>query len=69
MRTSKNKNTAASLKNLRRKSALIAAEIQLNSGKKPNKVNGKTIKELIDLTDVDKKRIEKEINTLKERIK
>lgn len=69
MRTSKHKNPALNGKNTRRKLALTMLEKQLELGKKPEKLNGKTSKVLVDLSDTDKKRIEKDIMILKTRIK
>ncbi len=48
----------------RRKNAKIVLEEQLVRGTKPEKVNGKTTSKMIPLTEGDKKRINKEIETL-----
>jgi len=48
----------------RRKNAKTVLEEQLVRGTKPEKVNGKTTSKMIPLTEGDKKRINKEIETL-----
>ena len=48
----------------RRKNAKVVLEEQLVRGTKPEKVNGKTAPNMIPLTEGDKKRINKEIETL-----
>ena len=48
----------------RRAGALERLETQLKLGSKPEKINGKTTANLISLTDGDKKRITKEIESL-----
>lgn len=48
----------------RRASALGRLEEQLKRGSKPEKINGKTTANMISLTDSDKKRITKEIESL-----
>jgi len=48
----------------RRKNAKIVLEEQLVRGTKPEKINGKTTSKMIPLTEGDKKRINKEIETL-----
>lgn len=53
---------------IRRQSALQLLEAQLKRGTKSEKVNGKTTNNMISLTDLDKKRINKDIETLKGRI-
>lgn len=50
--------------NKRRESAKNRLEEQLNRNNKPEKVNGKTAKKLISLTDSDKVRIKNEIDVL-----
>jgi hypothetical protein len=49
---------------IRRESARKALEAQLVRGTKPEKINGKTTSNMVALTDGDKKRIEREIETL-----
>jgi len=49
--------------------ALERLSMQLSSGVKPKKVNGKTTGDLIPLTDQDKQRITKEIRILTEKTK
>ena len=49
---------------MRRDSAKKQLEAQLQRGTKPEKVQGKTTNKLIPLTDFDKKRINREIETL-----
>jgi hypothetical protein len=49
----------------RRRSALGRLEAQLVSGKKHEKLNKKTTQTLVDLTDADKNRINKEIEKLR----
>lgn len=51
----------------RRLTALEGLEKQLKSGKKPEKIKGKTTDNMVDLTDSDKKRIKEQITILKER--
>ena len=48
----------------RRKNAKTVLEEQLVRGTKPEKINGKTTSKMIPLTEGDKKRINKEIETL-----
>jgi len=48
----------------RRDRAYKMLEEQLNRGTKPEKVNGKTTKNMIPLTEFDKKRISKEMELL-----
>ena len=48
----------------RRKNAMGVLEEQLVRGTKPEKVNGKTTSKMVSLTDGDKTRIKKEIETL-----
>jgi len=48
----------------RRKNAKIVLEEQLVRGTKPEKVNGKTNTNMVPLTEGDKKRINKEIESL-----
>lgn len=52
----------------RRNTVIKALESQLKSGKKYEKVNGKTTNKKVDLTDSDKERISKELETLKSRL-
>ena len=49
---------------MRRESAKKMLEEQLKRGTKPEKINGKTISNMVALTDTDKKRIQREIETL-----
>jgi hypothetical protein len=49
---------------IRRESAKQRLEAQLKRGTKPEKINGKTTTNMVALTDGDKKRIEREIETL-----
>ena len=49
---------------IRRESAKGRLEAQLKSGKKPEKVNGKTTLNNVPLTEFDKKRINNEINAI-----
>lgn len=49
----------------RRAGALQRLEAQLSHGNKPEKINGKTTSNMIPLTEGDKKRIAREIETLK----
>jgi len=49
---------------LRRQGALGRLEAQLKAGTKPEKINGKTTANMIPLTEGDKKRIAKEIESL-----
>lgn len=49
---------------MRREAARLVLETQLKRGTKPEKINGKTSTKMVALTDVDKKRIEKEIDVL-----
>ena len=51
----------------RRQGALSRLEAQLKSGKKPEKVKGKSTGKMVELGDNDKKRINKEIEILKDR--
>lgn len=55
-------------KNNQRIVALTLLETQLAAGTKPAKVEGRTTKDLVPLTDTDRTRIKKEIETLKSRI-
>jgi hypothetical protein len=49
----------------RRRSALARLEAQMEKGKKPAKVNGKTTQTLVDLEEADKKRMGREIEKLR----
>jgi len=49
---------------MRRESAKKMLEEQLKRGTKPEKINGKTTSNMVALTDTDKKRIQREIETL-----
>jgi len=49
---------------MRRASALNRLEEQLKRGTKPEKINGKTTATMISLTDGDRKRIAKELESL-----
>lgn len=53
---------------LRRRSALALFEEQSKRGTKPEKVDGKTTKKMIPLTEADKKRIATEIEVLMKRV-
>jgi len=53
------------MKQRRREATLTRLESQLSSGVKPEKVNNKTTQNTVNLTEVDIKRIQKEISTLK----
>ena len=53
---------------VRRTSALKLLEAQLKSGVKPEKINGKTTTNMIPLTDIDRRRIDKNIEVLKSRL-
>ena len=53
---------------LRRNSALQLLEGQLKNGTKPQKVDGKTTTTTELLTEIDKKRINKEIDSLKKKL-
>jgi hypothetical protein len=55
-------------KNRSRLAAFNYLKAQLASGKKPLKKEGKTTKEMVDLTETDKKRIEAELEILQKRI-
>jgi len=55
-------------KRRRQTGALERLEAQLKSGKKPLKVDGKTINEVIDLTEGDTKRIKSQIEILKKQV-
>ena len=55
-------------KNSQRIAALSLLETQLSAGTKPAKVDGRTTKDMIPLTDSDKSRIKKEIDILRSRI-
>jgi hypothetical protein len=48
----------------RRQSAYSLLETELNRGTKPEKINGKTTKNMIPLSEVDKKRITLEMEIL-----
>lgn len=48
----------------RREGAKERLELQLKTGKKPEKVNGKTTTNSVPLTEFDKKRINKEIDAI-----
>jgi hypothetical protein len=48
----------------RREGAKERLEAQLKTGKKPEKVNGKTTMNSVSLTEFDKKRINNEINAI-----
>jgi len=49
---------------MRRESAKKMLEEQLKRGTKPEKINKKTTSNMVALTDADKKRIQREIETL-----
>jgi hypothetical protein len=49
---------------MRQQSAKAMLEAQLKRGTKPEKINKKTTANMVALTDVDRKRIEREIDTL-----
>lgn len=49
----------------RKQNALGRLEAQLETGKKPEKVGGKTTQTLVELNELDKKRINKEIEKLR----
>lgn len=49
----------------RRNTAIRLLNEQLERGTKPEKVDGKTTENMIPLTEFDKKRINKELATLK----
>ena len=49
---------------MRRESAKKMLEEQLKRGTKPEKINKKTTSNMVALTDTDKKRIQREIETL-----
>jgi len=49
---------------MRRESAKKMLEEQLKRGTKPEKINGKTISNMVALTDTDKKRIQREIENI-----
>lgn len=53
----------------RRANAKLRLEQQLESKKKPLKVDGRTVKQTTDLTEGDIKRIETQIDTLDKRMK
>jgi len=53
---------------LRRRSALTLFDEQLKRGTKPEKVEGKTTAKMIPLTEIDKKRINKEIEILNKKL-
>ena len=53
---------------LRRTSAKSILEAQLTRGTKPEKIGKKTTTNIIALTDFDKKRITKEIETLTKKL-
>ncbi len=55
-------------KRIRQAGALERLEAQLKSGKKPLKVDGHTINEIIDLTEGDVKRIKSQIEVLKKQV-
>jgi hypothetical protein len=59
---------ASNPKNNQRLSALTSLEKQLVAGTKPAKVEGRTTRDLVPLTDSDRDRITKEIGILKSRI-
>jgi len=52
----------------RRDGALSRLEVQLKSGKKPEKVNKKSTGKMVELGDKDKTRITAEIKVLKGRV-
>lgn len=52
----------------RRKTALEALENQLAGKTKPEKIDGKTTENRVELTDTDIERIKKQIAVLKSRI-
>jgi len=49
---------------LRRENAKKMLEAQLKRGTKPEKVDGKTTRNMIPLTDANRKRIEREIENI-----
>ena len=49
---------------LRRNSAKAMLEAQLKTGKKPEKIDGKTTANLVNLTDGDKARINRELDAI-----
>lgn len=49
---------------IRREGAKQRLEAQLKTGTKPEKINGKTTTNMVELSDDDKKRIKREIETL-----
>ncbi len=49
---------------IRRESAKARLEAQLERGTKPEKIDGKTTSNMVALSDVDKKRIEREIDNI-----
>ncbi len=51
-------------KKVRRQSAFSLLEEELKRGTKPEKINGKTTKNMITLSEFDKKRITAEMETL-----
>jgi hypothetical protein len=53
----------------RRQRVLDFLKHQLEVGKKPEKVNGKTATKLVDLTPADRKRIEYDIKVLETKLK
>lgn len=53
---------------LRRRSALALFDEQLKRGTKPEKVEGKTTAKMIPLTEIDKKRINKEIENINKKL-
>lgn len=55
-------------RNERRKGALERLEAQVKSGKKPEKIKGKSTGKMVELGENDLKRINKEITILKERV-
>ena len=52
----------------RQRSALALRVEQLKSGRKPEKIDGRTTNKQIELTDSDKNRIKKEIEVLEKRL-
>lgn len=52
----------------RQKSALTLRVEQLKSGKKPEKIDGRTTNKQIELTDSDRNRIKNEIEVLEKRL-
>lgn len=53
----------------RREKVLYNLQIQLEKGKKPERINGKTSSVLVDLSEKDIKRINNEIEILSNRVR